>query len=91
MGTPYHLSSSSSRRFFQITTSTEHRALTVIVGLLAHPQRTLLTTYIQQASDKELASEFFLKTILPKGKLTIFEFLADWVVILRRCTFILYI
>lgn len=84
MGTPYHISQSVSERD---KASAELQALSLITKSLAHPERTLLSVFIQQAADREIASRFFLDEVLGQNKVTISEFLADWIVLLRKGTF----
>ncbi|KAF2110426.1 kinase-like domain-containing protein [Lophiotrema nucula] len=84
MGTPYHVSNSVSKLFFQNTASAEYEALSVIAKLLAHPQRTLLSSFVQQAADRELAARFFLSEIHRQDAAAVLEFLADWTSLIKK-------
>ncbi|KAF2786917.1 kinase-like protein [Melanomma pulvis-pyrius CBS 109.77] len=84
MGSPYHISESASPLFFQDKASAEYEALSIIAKSLAHPQRTVLSTFILQAIDRESASRFFLHEISAQNKATIFEFLADWIHLMEK-------
>src|SRR5262245_29104726 len=75
MASPHHISGSACRLLTGNKASAEYRALSIIAESLAHPQRTLLSTFVQQAVDPELASRFFLDEIT---KITVLEFLAEW-------------
>jgi hypothetical protein len=77
MGTPCHISQSTSHRYGD-KASSEFQALSLIAESLAHPDRTLLSAFVQEATDKELASRFFLNEVLGQDQLAISEFLADW-------------
>jgi hypothetical protein len=87
MGTPYHISRSISQHHGD-KGSAEFRALSVIAKSLAHPDRTLLNTFIEQATDKELASNFFLDEVLGQDEVAISEFLAEWIRLLRNGMFL---
>ncbi|KAF2856647.1 hypothetical protein T440DRAFT_550000 [Plenodomus tracheiphilus IPT5] len=84
MGSPYHVSGSASRHFPHDQSSAEYKALSIIAKLLEHPQRTILSTFIQQAFDKELAAQFLLAEISGHENDTITEFLADWISLLKK-------
>ncbi|KAF1841896.1 kinase-like protein [Cucurbitaria berberidis CBS 394.84] len=86
MGTPYHIPRYAPKLFSCDKASAEFQALSLIAGSLAHPQRTLLTTFIQQAVDREVASRFFLDEVLERKNATVSEFLADWISLLRKVT-----
>jgi hypothetical protein len=86
MGTPYHISRSVSQRYGD-KASAEFQALSLIAESLAHPDRTLLSAFIQQATDKDLASQFFLDEALDREEVAISEFLAGWIRLLRMGTF----
>jgi hypothetical protein len=76
MGTPYHISQYISHRYGD-KASAEFQALSLIAESLAHPDRTLLSAFIQEATDKELASRFFLNEVLGQDQIALSEFLAD--------------
>jgi len=86
MGSPYNISESASQLFFQNKASAEFEALSVIAKSLAHPQRTLLSTFVQEAADKEVASRFFLEEVSGQGKAAVFKFLATWKKLLKKGT-----
>ncbi|KAF2473270.1 uncharacterized protein BDR25DRAFT_341390 [Lindgomyces ingoldianus] len=84
MGSPHHIAGSASRLFPEDKASAEYKALSVIAETLAHPQRTLLSAFIQHAVDREFASRFFLDEISGQKKATVSEFLVDWASLLRK-------
>lgn len=84
MGSPCHVSGSTSRQFFGPEASAEFQALSVIAESLAHPQRTLLSVFVQQAVDRELAARFFLNEVSGQDKSTVLEFLANWINLIRK-------
>lgn len=86
MGSPYHCLGSASRHFPPNKLSVEYKALSVIAESLEHPARTILSTFVQQAVDTELASQVFLDELSGQGKATILEFLADWISLLKKGT-----
>lgn len=86
MGSPYNIAGSASGLFFQNRASAEYQALSVIAESLAHPQRTLLSSFVQQAVDKEYASRFLLDEVYGQDKATLFEFLATWISLLKKGT-----
>ncbi|KAI9710955.1 MAG: hypothetical protein M1820_002392 [Bogoriella megaspora] len=84
MGSPCHISGSTPRLFPQDKDAAEYSALSVIAESLAHPQRTLLSVFIQGATDREIASRFFLNEISGRDKDSILSFLGDWVTVLKK-------
>jgi hypothetical protein len=86
MGTPYHISQSISQRYGD-KASAEFQALSLIAGSLPHPDRTLLSAFVPEATEKELASQFFLIEVLGREEVAISEFLAGWIRLLRMGTF----
>jgi hypothetical protein len=84
MGTPHHIPQPPSRHFPRDTASAEYKALTLITHSLAHPHRSILSSFIQQAACKEGASQFFLDRALGQGEAGVREFLADWVSLLKK-------
>jgi hypothetical protein len=88
MGTPYHISGSATHLLSCDKASAESQALSLIAESLAHPQRTLLSAFVQQAANPELASRFFLQEVLGRNNATVSEFLADWISLLRRGMFL---
>ena len=84
MGTPLHISTSASQLFFQNKEVAEYEALSIITQFLVHPYRTLLSTFITEAADRELASRFFLDEVSQGGKSAISDFLADWITLLTK-------
>lgn len=89
MGTPHHISGSASQLFYQNKTSAEYTALFDIAKSLPHPQRTLLSSFIQKATDKEVAARFFLDTVSRQYYASIFEFLATWISLLEKGTLLI--
>jgi len=83
MGSPYHVSQSASHVLSCDKASFEFQAISFIAGSLAHPQRTLLNTFIQGAVDRELAARFFLD-VVGHDKAKVAEFLGDWISLLQR-------
>ncbi|KAF2425514.1 kinase-like protein [Tothia fuscella] len=77
MGSPYNLGGSASQLFFQIKDSAEYKALTLISSL-PHPQRTLLSLFVEGAVDREHAAEFFLEEISEQGESAMLGFLDNW-------------
>ena len=86
MGSPYNISGSASQVFFQNKDCAEYSALSIIAESLAHPQRALLSAFVQHAVDREVASQFFLDEVSGQGKVAVSEFLADWICLLRKGT-----
>ncbi|KAF1997655.1 kinase-like protein [Amniculicola lignicola CBS 123094] len=84
MGSPYNISGSASKIFFQNKDSVEYKALSVIAELFAHPQRTLLSVFVQQAVDREVAAQFFFDEIAGQGRAAALEFLDDWIWLLKK-------
>jgi hypothetical protein len=86
MGSPYHVPPSlcASHLLSCDEASFEFQALSLIAKTLVHPERTLLSTFVQQAIDRELAARFFLDGVVEHNKATIAGFLADWISLLRR-------
>jgi len=84
MGSPYNISGSASRLFFQNKASAEFKALSVIAESLVHPQRTLLSAFVLHAVDREVASQFFLGEISGQGKAAVLKFLTDWIALLIK-------
>ncbi|KAH3976676.1 hypothetical protein HBI13_149900 [Parastagonospora nodorum] len=84
MGSPYHVSRCPSHLLSCDKASFEFQAISLIAGSLAHPRRALLTTFIQEAVDRELAARFFLDDVVGHDKAKIAEFLVDWIGLLRR-------
>jgi len=84
MGTPYRIAQSPFRPDACDKSSVEFQALSLIAESLPHPQRTFLSTFVRDAVDRELASRFFLDEVLVQNKITIAEFLTDWVNIVRN-------
>ena len=83
MGTPYHISRCPSRLLCD-KASVEYQAISLIAESLAHPQRALLSVFVQQAVDRELAARFFLNKVVGHNKVTVAEFLGDWISLLRK-------
>jgi hypothetical protein len=77
MGSPYHVSRCDEA-------SAEFQAISLIAESLVHPERALLSAFIQQADDRELAARFFLHDVVGENKATVAEFLADWISLLRK-------
>lgn len=88
MGTPYHFAQTPSRLLPQDKASAEFQALSLITESLPHPQRTLLSTFVNQAVDREIASRFFLDEVIVHSKVSIAEFLANWIGLIRNGTFL---
>ncbi|KAF2835795.1 hypothetical protein M501DRAFT_292821 [Patellaria atrata CBS 101060] len=84
MGSPCNISGSASQFFFQNKHCAEYRALSIIAETLAHPQRTLLSTLMQHAVDREIALHFFLAEVSGQGKVAVSEFSADWIYLLEK-------
>ncbi|KAF2737068.1 APH-domain-containing protein [Polyplosphaeria fusca] len=84
MGSPYNVSGSASQLFFPNKTCAEYRALSFIAESLAHPQRTLLSAFVQHAVDREFASQFFLDEASGQDNVAVSEFLADWICLLKK-------
>ncbi|KAL9623972.1 MAG: hypothetical protein Q9160_001725 [Pyrenula sp. 1 TL-2023] len=78
MGTLYHISESISWRFIQNKASAEYEAISAIAELFPHPERTILSSFVQQALDREVAARFLLDEISGKTKAALTEFLATW-------------
>lgn len=87
MGSPYHVSRSVAHLLSCDGASLEFQAISLIAESLAHPQRALLSAYIQQAVDRETAARFFLDDVVGQNKAKVAEFLADWISLLRRSMF----
>ncbi|KAI5777817.1 kinase-like domain-containing protein [Geopyxis carbonaria] len=81
MAFPYHFSEVSPQLRKVDKASSEYQALSVIAESLEHPQRTILSTFIKKAENRELASQFFLN-VISNG--TVSEFLTDWVTLLEK-------
>lgn len=87
MGSPYNLSSAAISLFFsQTRASAEYKAISLITESLAHPQRTLLSAFILQAIDREVASQFFLNEVSGKDGVAVLEFPTDWKSLLTKGT-----
>ncbi|CAO2658138.1 Nn.00g073980.m01.CDS01 [Neocucurbitaria sp. VM-36] len=84
MGSPYHVSRCASFPLSCDEASFEFQAISLIAESLAHPQRALLSAFVKQAADRELATRFFLDDVVGHNKATVAEFLADWISLLRR-------
>ncbi|KAF2469556.1 kinase-like protein [Lindgomyces ingoldianus] len=84
MGSPCNVSGSASQLFFQNKSCAEYRALSIIAESLAHPQRTLLSAFVQHAVDREIASQFFLDEVSGQDTVAVSEFLADWICLLKK-------
>ncbi|KAF2623084.1 hypothetical protein BU25DRAFT_182580 [Macroventuria anomochaeta] len=84
MGSPYHVSRCASHLLSCDEASIEFQAISLIAESLAHPQRALLSAFVQQAVDKESAARFILNDVVGHNKATVAEFLADWISLLRR-------
>ncbi|KAH6644462.1 kinase-like domain-containing protein [Boeremia exigua] len=83
MGTPRRISGSAAARLSCEEDSAEFQAISLIAQSLAHPQRTLLCTFVQQADDKEVAARFLLDEV-EQNNVTLLELLADWTSLLRK-------
>ncbi|KAF2875038.1 kinase-like domain-containing protein [Massariosphaeria phaeospora] len=84
MGSPFNISGSASQVFFKNKHSAEYKALSTIADSFAHPQRALVSAFVLNAVDRELASQFFLDEVSVKNKGTASEFLADWTCLLQK-------
>jgi hypothetical protein len=84
MGSPYHVSQCPSHLLSCDKASFEFQAISLIAESFAHPQRTLLSTFIQGAVDREFAARFFLDNVARHEKANVAEFLVDWISLLRR-------
>lgn len=62
MGSAYHVNS-AFRHFPSDESCVEYKALSIIAGAVEHPQRTLLSVYVQQAADKQVAAQLFLEFV----------------------------
>lgn len=87
MGSPYHI---SGHLLSCDEASAEFQAISLIAESLAHPHRTLLSSFVQQAPDRELAARFFLNNV-GQNKAPVAGFLADWISLLRKGMSSLYI
>ncbi|KAH6875990.1 phosphotransferase enzyme family-domain-containing protein [Alternaria rosae] len=83
MGSPYH-TSRCAPYLSRDEASLEVQAISLIAESLAHPHRALLSAFIQQAVDRELAARFFLDDTVGSDKATVADFLADWISLPRR-------
>jgi hypothetical protein len=84
MGSPYHISRCASHLLSCDKASVEYQALSLIAESLEHPDRALLSDFVQQAVDPELAARFFLNEVVGHDKGTIAEFLGDWISLVRK-------
>ena len=85
MGIPFHVSESiSESRFLQTKASAEYEALSTIAESLPNPERTLLSAFVQEALNREVAARFLLDKIFEKNKAALTEFLATWISLLER-------
>lgn len=89
MGSPCNISGSASQIFFKNKGCAEYRALSIIAESLAHPQRTLLSAFVQHAIDLEVASQYFLDEVSGRDKGAVSEFLGDWICLLKKGTSLL--
>lgn len=74
MGNPLHVSRCASQLPSCEDASLEFQAISLVAKTLAHPHRTLLSTFVQQAVDRELAARFFLD-VVGCNEATVAEFL----------------
>ncbi|KAF2831066.1 hypothetical protein CC86DRAFT_430713 [Ophiobolus disseminans] len=84
MGSPYHISDAAFRHFPYDHSSAEYEALSTITESLEHPQRTILSTFVQHAVDTRLASQFLLDEVFSRGKASVLEILADWITLIKK-------
>lgn len=84
MGSPYHVSQRASHLLSCDEASIEFQAISLITESIAHPHRALLSAFVQQAVDRELAARFLLDEVVGYNKATVAEFLADWISLLRK-------
>lgn len=80
MGSLYHVSQLGSCD----EASSEFQAISLIAKSLVHPERALLSVFVQQAVDREHAARFFLNHVVGHNKDTVVGFLADWISLLRK-------
>ncbi|RMZ69296.1 kinase-like domain [Pyrenophora seminiperda CCB06] len=63
--------------------SYEFQALSLIADSLLHPQRSILSDFIRNSADREVAAYFFLSEI-GQNSTTIEDFLSEWITLLRK-------
>ena len=83
MGTPWNIRGSASQLFYQDKSAPEYEALLTITDL-PHPDRAVLSSFINKARDTKEAAQYFLRAISPqeelggKSKETKHGFLMNW-------------
>ena len=92
MGTPYNIKGSASQLFYQDTDLLQYKAL-LAISVLPHPDRTILSTFIEDAVDPEYAARYFLDTISsrvanddeePPTKEVLSSFLTEWICLINK-------
>lgn len=83
MSSAFHINT-AFRHFPNDEACIEHKALSMIAKSVEHPQRTLLTVFIQQAAVNELAAQLFLHVVSDHGTAAVLEFLAEWTSLLEK-------
>ncbi|KAF2755836.1 hypothetical protein EJ05DRAFT_539695 [Pseudovirgaria hyperparasitica] len=81
MGSPLHISGSASTRYYPNASSTELKALCSIAESFPHPQRAIMSSFIQRATDQDIASQYFLAQVSAQDPVTVFN---RWISILRE-------
>lgn len=90
MGSPCHIAESAFR-LYQNKDDAEFRALALIARWLPHPQRTLLSAFVKHAVDRNDAAQFLLDEVSgQKDGITISEFLACWISLLKKGMLLIY-
>ena len=56
----------------------------MVAKSVQHPQRTLLSVFIQQAANKEAAAQLFLDFVADRGATAVLDFLAEWIELLEK-------
>jgi hypothetical protein len=84
MACPQNIKGSASQLFYRNKDSAEYNAL-LVASLLPHPQRPILSMFILNADNPDVASEFFLDEISNQDAANVAEFLADWISLVEKC------
>lgn len=82
----YNVSGAASQLFSQNKDSVRYRAIPTIGEPFEHPQRALVSAFVRQAMDQEIASQFFLDEVAGEDMATACDFLVDWVHLLTTGT-----
>ncbi|EEP76339.1 predicted protein [Uncinocarpus reesii 1704] len=86
---PQNIRGSASQLFFQDKQTSQYAAQ-LAISKLAHPDRAILATFVEDAADPEVAAKYLLREISPEDSsteqplVTLDEFLSRWKTLVEK-------